>query len=349
MGHPLEMKPLSSQTYYYDESFRSKIKSTAPGFLHQLEGLTVYDIKGKDTSRTRVVTTLIHGNEPSGFIAGHLWLRSDKIPTTNVRMIFCNTEAAQQRPIFTRRYVGQSECEDLNRYFGKPKPNADPALLNRAAAIRQAIEEVNPEAIIDLHNTSGLSPGFAVGVNDSEVMQSLTALFADKLIVTGLGVGSLMEVPFDAPVITIECGGANELMSHQVATDGLNSYFTQDELFTNRERDVTLHYNPIRIEVHDDTEIAYASHKLLSADITMIPDIEQFNRQPTPAGEFLGWFNGEGTLPLRAVDEKKQCQIDNLLYCEDGRIYAKQTLQMFMATTNRDIASNDCITYVTVY
>lgn len=343
------MKPLSSQTYYYDESFRNQIKSTAPGFLNQLKGLAVFDVKGKDPSRTRVVTTLIHGNEPSGFIAGHLWLRSGKIPTTNVRMIFCNTEAAQQRPIFTRRYVGQSECEDLNRYFGKNKENADPELLQRAQAIRQAIEEVDPEAIIDLHNTSGLSSAFAVAVNDNAQMLDLTSLFADKLIITGLGVGALMEVKFNAPVITIECGGANELMSHQVATEGLDTYFTQDQLFGQREKEVSLHYNPIRIELTNDASVGYASHKLLSADITLIPDIEQFNRQPTPVGEFLGWFNGEGPLPLRAVDEKKQCQIDNLLYCEDGRIYAKQTLQMFMATTNRDIASNDCITYVTVY
>lgn len=343
------MKPLSSKTDYYDESFRSKIKSTAPGFLNQLQGLTVFDVKGKDTSRTRVVTTLIHGNEPSGFIAGHLWLRSGQQPTTNVRFIFCNTEAAQQRPIFTRRYVGESECEDLNRYFGKPKENAHPALLHRAQAIRQAIEEVNSEAIIDLHNTSGLSPAFAVAVNDNEAMLDLTALFANKLIVTGLGVGALMEVPFDAPVITVECGGANELMSHQVATEGLEAYFTRDQLFGHREKEVTLHHNPIRIELIEDASVGYASHKLLCSDITLIPDIEQFNRQPTPSGEFLGWFNGEGALPLRAVDEKKQCQIDNLLYCEDGRIYAKQTLQMFMATTNQDIASNDCITYVTVY
>ncbi len=343
------MKPLCNQTDYYDESFRAKIKKTAPGFLNQLSGLSVFDVKGKDTSRTRVVTTLIHGNEPSGFIASHLWLRGGETPATNIRIIICNTEAAQQRPIFTRRYVGESECEDLNRYFGTPKTDADNALLLRANAIRRAIEEVSPEAIIDLHNTSGLSSAFAVAVNDHPSMLDLTALFADKLIVTGLHVGALMEVKFDAPVITIECGGANELMSHQVATEGLELYFNRENLFGARHKEVSLHRNPIRIELNEDASIGYASHKLLCADITMIPDIEQFNRQPTPADEFLGWYNGEGPLPLRAVDEKNQCQIDNLLYCVDGRIYAKQTLQMFMATTNRDIASNDCITYVTVY
>ena len=73
MGEVLEVIPLSDAVTYLDDSFRQQIKPTALEFLRQLDGLTVFDIKGKDSSRTRVLTTLIHGNEPSGFIASHLW------------------------------------------------------------------------------------------------------------------------------------------------------------------------------------------------------------------------------------------------------------------------------------
>ncbi len=56
---------------YFDESFHSQIALIALGLLHQLDGLNIFDIQGVDHSRTRVITTLIHGYEPSGFISSH--------------------------------------------------------------------------------------------------------------------------------------------------------------------------------------------------------------------------------------------------------------------------------------
>jgi len=88
-------KLLNVNIKYFDESFRSQIEPTALGFLRQLEGLSIFDIKGRDQTRTRVIATLIHGNEPSGFIACHLWLRSSDVPATNLRILFCNPEAAK--------------------------------------------------------------------------------------------------------------------------------------------------------------------------------------------------------------------------------------------------------------
>ena len=88
MGMLLEMNQLLKvDINYFDESFRSQVAPTASGFLQQLDGLSIFDIKGVDQSRNRVITTLIHGNEPSGFIASHWWLRNDKIPATNIRII----------------------------------------------------------------------------------------------------------------------------------------------------------------------------------------------------------------------------------------------------------------------
>jgi hypothetical protein len=339
------MKPLSSKVFYLDDDFRPNIAATAPGFLGQLEGLTVFDLKGEDQSRTRVVTTLIHGNEPSGFIASHLWLRSDAVPATNIRIIFCNVEAAQQKPIFTRRYVGESG--DLNRYFGEGEM-PDPLLLKRAQLIEAAIREVDPEAIIDLHNTSGLSPAFGVAIAETSEVMDLTSIFATKLIYTGLTVGALMEVKFDAPIVTIECGGAIEIMSHQVATDGLNAFFKLKNLFVHTDREVTIHRCPIRLELTGDASVGYASHRLLCTDITLIPELESFNRQPTSPGEFLGWWGGDERLPLQAIDEHKVDQIDNILTVEAGRIYTSHSIQMFMATTNQEIATNDCICYLTL-
>ena len=338
------MKPLSPEIFYLKDEDRTKLPTTAPCFLHELQGLTVIDITGKDTSRTRVMTTLIHGNEPSGFIASYLWLKSGEVPATNVRIIICNPETAQHKPIFTRRYVG--DCEDLNRYFGT-KVQPDDKVQLRANQIKELIKEVNPEAIIDLHNTSGLSPAFALSTVEDEDHLDLSGLFTSMVMYMSLNVGSLCEQDFGVPIITIECGGADEILSHEVATEGLHDYFSLDCLFTHRQREVNLYYHPMRIELIGDASVSFANHKLFTTDITFICEIEQFNSHPTPKGEFLGWYEDEGKLPLKAIDDKGVDQIDKLLTVDAGRIYANCKFQMFMATTNQDIATNDCITYAT--
>lgn len=337
------MKALSPDIFYIKEAQRSALPATAPCFLQQLQGLTVVDIRGEDPSRTRVVTTLIHGNEPSGFIASYLWLKSGEVPRTNIRIIFCNPETAQHKPIFTRRYVG--DCEDLNRYFGT-KPQPDETVKLRAEQIKDLIREVSPEAIIDLHNTSGLSPAFAVSVKEDPDHLDLVGMFTTMVISTKLDVGSLCEQVFDAPIVTIECGGADEIISHEVATQGLHDFFRLDCLFTHRQREVRIYRDPIRVELVGDASVSYADHKLYTRDITLIPEIEQYNSHPVPQGEFLGWYADELPLPIQAIDADGVDQAPRLFSVEAGRIYAKCKFQMFMATTNQDIATNDCLTYV---
>lgn len=341
----LEMSLLYPEVSYFDDSFRPQIEPTALGFLRQLQGLTIFDLKGEDSSRTRVVTTLIHGNEPSGFIASHLWLRSSSRPATNVRVIICNPEAARTKPMFTNRYLGRSD--DLNRFFLTDESDTREVAL-RARQIKQAVAEVKPEAIIDLHNTSGNSPAFGVAVNDSPETLELVGLFSSKLILTGLSVGAIMELDFNAPIATIECGGSNEIYSHQVATDGLHEFFTRPDIFQNHSNRVSVHRQPVRVELVGDASIGFSHHRLPTTDITLRADIEILNREPTPAGEFLGWFDPDLPLPLKATDEQGNNQIESLIEVKNGCLFARNNMQLFMVTTVTEIATNDCIFYATI-
>ncbi|WP_444995479.1 hypothetical protein [Aliikangiella sp. IMCC44359] len=339
------MSLLSANPSYFDDNFRKQIKPTALGFLRQLSGLSIFDIKGKDTSRTRVVTTLIHGNEPSGFIASHLWLLSDSQPETNIRLIICNPEAAKNKPIFSHRYIANSE--DLNRYFSASISDSSEVAI-RASQIMQAINEVKPEAIVDLHNTSGSSPAFAVAVNECEKTLALASLFTNKIILTGLSVGALMEQSFNAPIITLECGGASEIYSHQVATDGLYNYFTRANLFLGEEHNILVHRHPIRVELVADASVGFSHNRLPTTDITLRADVEQLNKDITPAGEFLGWYDVKQGLPLQAIDEQGNEQIHQLIETKNGCFFTRQTMQLFMVTTILEIATRDCLFYATV-
>ncbi len=336
---------LNPEERYFDESFCGQIEPTVLGFLNQLTGLSIFDIKGIDQTRTRVITTLIHGNEPSGFIACHQWLVSQQKPATNIRIIICNPEAAKTKPKFSHRYLFHSE--DLNRYFASDENNLTEVSI-RAKKIKKAISAVNPEAIIDLHNTSGASPAFAVAVNENTRTLDLVVLFTSKLILTGLKVGALMEQDFKAPIVTIECGGANETTAHQVALQGLTEYVSKTHLFDRRSKKVEVHRHPIRLELVGDASVGFSNARLPTTDITLRADLEVLNRQLTPVGEFLGWYEPKRALLIQALDEQGQDQIHHLLEMKNGSLFAKQTMQFFMVTPILEIATNDCLCYVTV-
>ncbi|MCW8833503.1 MAG: succinylglutamate desuccinylase/aspartoacylase family protein [Colwellia sp.] len=333
-----------NETTYYSEADIDAIADTPLEFLRQLNGLCIIDIQGHDVNRTRVVTTLIHGNEPSGFIAVHQWLRKKTKPATNMRIIICNIEAAQLPPEFSHRYLQAGQ--DLNRYFSMGKSNV--AIVERAQQIKQAVLAVKPEAVVDLHNTSGLSPAFGVAIDDSEQALDLISLFTNKVILTGLRVGAIMEQNFSAPTVTIECGGAGQLQSHQLAYAGLTKFANEVSIFDRHANQVDIHRHPCRVELLPNVSVAFGHNHLPTADITLRADAEQLNNQLTPEGEFIGWYEGKEKLPLTAKNEQGVEQFDTMFSIQNGYIFTKQSLQIFMATTDPEIATNDCLFYATL-
>ncbi len=344
MGKMLEMTFLNPAVTYYSDTDRAQIPESLLEFLRSLTGLTVFDIKGNDPSRCRVVTTLIHGNEPSGLVANHLWLRSDEVPATNLRIILCNPEAALTKPYFTNRFVQHSD--DLNRFFDKIE-DATNGVAFRARQISELVNEVKPEAIVDLHNTSGVSPAFSVSVSDSWKHLKLAELFTHSLIHTEINVGAIMELDFDAPIVTIECGGANDNSSHRVAADGLHALFTKENLFSTQESAVVVSRNPIRVKLLGDASVGFSHHRLTTTDITLRADIEELNHQLTPKDEFIGWCCPDTPIAFQGLDKHDQDRIDELFENRKGCLFTKKEMQLFMVTTVPEIATKDCLFYTT--
>ena len=170
-------------------------------FLSLFGGPTVIHIDGKDNSRCRVVVTLLHGNEPSGVKAIHTLIQQSILPATSLKMIIVSVIAARYDPVFSHRMLpGQ---RDLNRCFSDSVFDLQGQL---AQAIVEKINEYQPEAVIDLHNTSGSGPAFSVSVKDLPEHIALASHFTRRLIHTDIRLGSIMEQNFGCPIVTIEAG-----------------------------------------------------------------------------------------------------------------------------------------------
>ncbi len=313
-------------------------------FLSTLTVPTVIDITGKDTRRCRVVTTLLHGNEPSGLIALHHWLTQLNdltVPQTNIRFIICSVEAAQLLPLLSHRYL--NEGHDINRCFGNK------SLQNyylRAQLISNAIEAVSPELVVDLHNTSGSGPAFAVCTEVTSHVLSIISLFCKNVIVSGIKLGALMEQNFNCPVITIECGGAQDHQAHHVAFQGIDNIAKIKETNNVVHQDVNIIYQPLRLKLRSKVCLSYGLFNTGNSGVTLLSSIEEINFGGVKKGQLLGWLDNLGLANLELIDAMNNDVVNDYFTTKDNKLICKQSMQIFMATSNKEIAQTDCLFYI---
>lgn len=312
-------------------------------FLRELGGPACIFLEGEDTTRTRTLVTLQHGNEPSGVMALFRWLKSARRPAVNVVCIIASVAAALEPPLFSHRMLPRAR--DLNRCYKPPFDDAQGAL---AEEILEILHMHHPEAVIDLHNTSGSGPSFGVCTHMDRQHDALVSLFTQRLIISNLGLGALMEISEHSyPTVTVEVGGRLDEEAHELAYEGIGRYFTAPTVLAQEERDwgLELLRDPIRLELNDNVSLTYAEHIREDYDITLKPDIEHHNFGGVTEGTVLGWALGDATRLFTAQDAGGRCAVSRLVRVEDGVLYPAQPLKLFMITNNAAIAESDCLFY----
>ena len=319
------------------------VGATVEEFLTRLGGPTWIFLPGQDPSRTRAVTTLLHGNEPSGVRAIFQWLRSGTRPHVNLACFIGAVDAALAEPGFAHRHL--PDCRDLNRCFRMPFEGREGRM---AAGVLDRLRAINPEALIDFHNTSGRSPAYGVTTRLGEPQKALTALFSDHLIVTDLRLGTLMEaMEDDFPTLTAECGGAGDARSDETAMTALRSYAMAKSLWNapHRSAQVKTFHHPIRVSLEAGKQVAYGASSLFDVDLTLRKDADQFNFGVLNQGETLGWVRDDSLGVVVARDAKGRDRTREMFAVVDGRLVVAQPARIMMMTTNPHIAVSDCLFY----
>ncbi|MBX3685962.1 MAG: succinylglutamate desuccinylase/aspartoacylase family protein [Rhodocyclaceae bacterium] len=343
--HDSDPAGLAPDFHYLEDPAPGKLGETPEAFLATLPGPTLIYLHGEDRSRTRALVTLLHGNEPSGFRALHRWLRSGARPRVNIVCLIASVEAAQRPPTFSHRTLpGQ---RDLNRCFRAPFEVDAQGLL--AQRILAALAQYAPEAVIDVHNTSGSGPSFAVSISADARHLALCTLFTRRMVLTDLRMGSLMEIgEHMVPTITIECGGRLDDGAHTLAWAGIDHFFRRAEVLHDERTEIAVEVmrNPVRLELTPRCTLAYAEAPRDDVYLTLRPGIERHNFGVTPAGTALGWVRGAALGELFvARNNARSCLLRDLLLLDHGALLTRQALKLFMITNNPDIARSDCLLY----
>jgi len=312
-------------------------------WLDRMDKPTIVRVAGRDRSRTRAMATLLHGNEPSGLFALHRWLLEQHTPEVNMLFLLGGVYPAKIPPRLSMRQLPGGR--DLNRCFKEPFEGQEGRI---AEAILAELHNAEPECLLDVHNTSGTGPAFAVTITNDAAHQALASLFTERLIMTDLRLGALMEYSEqEVPTVTIECGGSQDEHAHQLAYEGLVRYTSGGDVLSleKAEWDVVVLRNPIRVELAPQATIEYRLQPSGRADITLPPDIEHRNFGTVSPDEPLGWVGERGLGVLTAIGHNRSENVEKVLRVKDGQIYPAQAIKTFMITTNPLIAKSDCLFY----
>lgn len=328
---------------YFEDLTPAQIPEYLVDFLRLLGGPARIWVSGQNPQRTRAVVTLLHGNEPSGIKALHQFLRQGIKPHTNLLILVGSVQAALLEPHFRNRsYPG---ARDLNRCFNPPYNDAPGRI---AQQMLQMIDAVNAETVIDIHNTSGQSPSFGVVTAAHRQHEALISLFTDKLVITELRLGSLMEQSTARrPVVTVECGGAQQSASDTLALGGLMKYALDQQIPPHSEEfDFDLYHHPVRLELEEGLRLAFADQPVLGVELTLLADLDRYNFGVAPAGTLLGWLGSAAAIRrLKVVDPAGVNHFDRYFEICGNRLQTVTDLKLFMITTRPDIALSDCLLY----
>ncbi|WP_439107188.1 M14 family metallopeptidase [Congregibacter sp.] len=323
----------------------ASLAGTSPdALLENLGGPVCILFTGEDSTRTRALVTLLHGNEPSGLYALHRWLHGGQQPAVNLLFIVASVHAALETPRFSHRMLPRAR--DLNRCFSPPFDDEQGRL---AQEILELLRLHRPEAVVDMHNTSGSGPSFGVCTHLDRQHDALVSLFTRRLVVSHLSLGALMDISdASCPTVTIEVGGRLDDDAHELAYEGLQRYAMAERVLANdteTEWGIEILRDPIRLELREGVTLAYAETPRPGHDITLRSDIEHHNFGEVNADTPLGWIKDDPQALFRATDAFGRCAVKTLVRSEAGALFPSRGLKLFMITTNASIAESDCLFY----
>lgn len=321
---------------------RSEIPAEDAAFLERLGGPSLLRLAGRDSSRVRVATTLLHGNEPSGLRAVIRYLRSGAVPATDVLFFIGAVGTALAHPPFTHRALPGER--DANRCWTPPwdTPQGEVAheVLGRLA-------DAGPECLVDIHNNTGHNPAYGVAFRVGRAELSLVSLFADRVVHTPIQLRTLVEGTGHLfPSVTIECGRAGDPAADEAALRGLRTYLEREAIdFARPGRPLMLLDSPVRVRVRAGMGLAFGSEADRTAALTISRDIDRHNFERLPAGSAIGWVRRDVEWPLEATDADGLERSRALFETSEGVLRTRHEFVPVMMTTNQVIAKDDCLFY----
>ncbi len=314
----------------------------AEQFLGVLGGPSLIEIPGRDRSRLRVVSTLLHGDEPSGIRALHRWLRTRTRPAVDTLLFIAAVETALAPPGFVQRFAPGRP--DLNRVWSAPFEGEEGAL---AESVLEVLGARSPECLVDLHNNTGQNPAYGVAFRLGVPERNLVARYARRIIHTPIELGTIVEATCDDfPAVTVECGRSGDPVADDLAFVGTREILEREDLgLESVPPMLEVVVDPVRVRVRPGVQLVFGDGPSQVSGLVMSRDIDRHNFELVPAGTCIGWVSPGTDWPIEAIGAGGNDRSFDLFQVAGGRVETRREMIPVMMTTHRENALADCLFY----
>lgn len=314
--------------------------TAAPEQLYQLlDGPTLIHLSGKHTPAL-FVSVLLHGNEPTGFLALQQLLRKYSPPLPRAVSFFIgNVQAAS----FDRRRLDNQP--DYNRVWPgtASPPNAETRLMQ---AVYDTMRDRQVFASIDIHNNTGLNPHYACINRIDNRFIRLATLFG-RLVVyfthpKGVQSAAMAEL---CPAVTLECGRPGHRYGVEHALDYLETCLHLEEISDDPvpERTFDIYHTVAQVKPTEDISFSFQQE---NCDLLLNADLEKLNFTEIEAGTVFGQVRNSDTLPIVAINALGNEVTEQFFQLKDSRLEIIRAAMPSMLTRDETVIKQDCLCYL---
>jgi len=315
------------------------LNAKAQDLYAMLERPSLIHLVGKN-SQPLFISTLLHGNETTGFYAIQKLLRQyQQIDLPRSISIFVGNIKAAQTGV--RRLEQQV---DYNRIWpGTHQPYlAEAHLMQQVTDIMRA---KNVWASVDIHNNTGKNPHYACINKLQAEFISLAGLFSETLVyfTTPKGVQSSAFAQL-CPAVTLECGLSGEKSGIDHVIRYLQNILVMNNLSTCKKNNLNLYHSVVRVKIPEGYSFGFED----DATINLLPKIETYNFCELIAGTELAFVEPNSSAYLQAFDDdEREVGRDFFEYTGD-KILLKKSVMPAMLTMDTQVIRQDCLCYLMV-
>jgi len=305
--------------------------------LGLLSAPTLIHLKG-DRAEPLFITTLLHGNEDTGFLALQMLLKKylDKKLPRDLIIFIANVEAAAKN----MRHL--DDQPDYNRIW----PGTDHESCKETEMMVQVVNIIKarqPFASIDLHNNTGRNPHYGCVNRLSPQYLQLARLFSHTVVyfTTPKGVQSeaLASV---CPSVTLECGKVGEVDGIEHACRFIETTMQLEHLPDHKPSDVDLFHTVARVVVNSDTDFSFDG----SGDLTLNGSIELYNFREIKEGADFATMSHDQVPGFEVWDDHGNNVFDQFFEIRDCKIVLIKPVMPSMFTKNIEVIRQDCLCYL---
>lgn len=309
------------------------------GLLDVLGGPTMIDLRGNQ-DECLFVSTLLHGNESSGFEAIKQILNAG-LSHRGLCIFIGNVEAAA---VGLRKLIHQP---DFNRVWDGEVRSPEASL---AQEVLSYVSKKSLFAAVDIHNNTGRNPHYSCIAKTDDQSLQLAALFG-RLSTYFTKPESTMTVAMAkrTTAITLECGQSADSAGAAHAAEFIRSCLHIQELPTHRplSSELTLFHTIARIRHVEPCSFCFQGDKdEATAEVIWAREADRLNFSEVEASTVLGWYRGDGHKKILVDTVAEYGEHEPVLRFIDGRIELTRTLTPSMITLDRRIIREDCWGYL---